>query len=423
MRLLLTGDLHIGRSSTGISSLAGSGELRASTAWAAWSVHLEEEVDLVCLSGDVVDKENKFWEAIGPLERGVKRLASRGIRTVAVAGNHDYDVLARLTEILPQQDFRLLGRRGQWERLTIEEDGRALLHVDGWSFPRERVYESPLDSYDLSPDSSTPVLGIVHGDLDVLGSSYAPLETGRLFGAGPNAWLLGHIHKSSLVSARSGSWILYPGSPQALDFGETGLHGVWTLEVDHRIGSPEQTPLSTARYDYLDVDVAGAESASEVEAAILRSIRQAAKTCAEAGAPYLSCIGLRVTITGRTPIAHRLEEITKNLVDDLAIREGNAAVEIDRLRVSALPDVDLYEYAGAKSAPGAVARLLLALDDPAPGRDVIDLLARTKRELTNVDGHKHFAMLEEREITDEIARAYLRDRARALLTELVRQTA
>lgn len=427
MRLLLTGDIHIGRSSTGLSTQSRRDDRRAAAAWKRIvDLAIEEEVDLVCLSGDIVDKDNKFWEAIGPLERGLKELSACSIRIVAVAGNHDYDVLARLSDLLSRtstrETFRLLGRRGQWERITIEKDGRAL-HIDGWSFPGEHVYESPLETYDLESDSTTPVLGLVHGDLDVRRSSYAPLDTDRLLSAGPDAWLLGHIHTPNLKKSESGSWILYPGSPQALDFGEPGLHGVWILEVDHRIGLPELRPISTARYDFLTVDVTGTVNESDIERTIVQTIRRVAGEYAEAGAPHLRSVALRMNVSGRTAVAPRLEDVTTNLVNDLTLPVGAAAVEIDRLRISALPDIDLHEYAGSQSAPGALARLLLALDESDPSAEVADLIVRTKRELAGVERDKHFAALEEREITDEMARAVLRDQASELLTELIQQAA
>lgn len=424
MRLLLTGDIHIGRSSTGISSHLGREAMRAASAWTRIvDLAVDEEVDLVCLSGDVVDKENKFWEAIGPLERGVKRLSKAGIRTVAVGGNHDYDVLARLADQLESEDFRLLGRRGSWERYTIQQDGRPILHLDGWSFPKERIYDSPLNRYDLEPEASAPVLGLLHGDLDVPTSSYAPLETERLFAAGPDAWLLGHIHKPALMESPSGSWILYPGSPQALDVGETGRHGAWLVEVNGRIGTPEQRPISTARFEYLDIDLEGASTEEDVEGRIIRRIRETAQTHAEEGAPCLQCLGLRLHITGRTPIAHRIEEITARLVDDFELSVDNVVVEINRKRISAIPDVELAEYADAQSAPGAVARLLLGLESPNPPSEVAELISRTKRDLESVENDKYLASLEPREITDDLVRAYLRDQANALLTELVQQTA
>ncbi len=98
-------------------------------------------------------------------------------------------------------------------------------------------------------------------------------------------------------------------------------------------------------------------------------------------------------------------------------------VEINRVQVAVLPDIDLDSYSREQSAPGAVARLLLALNDPEPPAEVQDLIHRTRHELENIDNHNYYASLERREINEESARAYLRDQAHALMTELVQQTA
>lgn len=421
MRLLLTGDIHIGRSSTRVAEGATRGALRASAAWnRIVDLAIDDQVDVLCLSGDIADKENRFWEAIGPLEDGVKRLAGAGIVTVAVSGNHDFEVMRRLSGQLPAGHFHLLGRNGRWERFTIERHGRPVLHIDGWSFPRETVFESPLLSYDLPADRSVPTLGLVHGDLDVAGSIYAPLETHRLTALPPGGWLLGHVHAPSLRPGRP--WILYPGSPQALDFGEPGLHGVWMVEVEHGLSMPELRPVSTVRYETLEVDVSDTESDDEVESAILQRARHECERLVKEGRPQLECLMLRLNVVGRTRLSHRIDAITDNLLDDLQLTIEGAIVRVDALRIGTLPDVDVSTYAKAHSAPGAVARLLLALEEPEVSGEVADLIATTKLEIEANDGHKYFAALERREITEELAREVLKQEAKALLTQLVAQT-
>ncbi|MEX2501888.1 MAG: metallophosphoesterase, partial [Trueperaceae bacterium] len=227
MRLLLTGDLHIGRTSTRVPSELPQSDRSAAGAWnRIVRLATEEACDVVCLSGDVADQSNKFWEAIGPLEAGVTTLAEAGIQVVAVTGNHDHDVLPRLADQLPDGLLTLLGRGGRWERTTLEgDDGRPSLHLDGWSFPKARVTDDPLAAYDLPHDGAVPTLGLVHGDLDLSTSPYAPLSRERLRRAAPDAWLLGHVHVPGLHDLDAGGWALYPGSPQAQDPGEPGPPG------------------------------------------------------------------------------------------------------------------------------------------------------------------------------------------------------
>lgn len=265
MRLILTGDLHLGRSSARMPESLHPNELRAATAWSRIvDLAIQEQVSVVCLSGDVVDEDNKFWEAFGPLERGIRRLAEANIRTIAVAGNHDFDVLVRLADQLPPEHFILLGRGGNWERVTINEPGQTGLHLDGWSFPSRQVHYSPLNSYDLDRDPAVPILGMVHGDLNTTTTSYAPLEFARLQELAPAGWLLGHIHAPRLFDGPP--WVLYPGSPQALDPGETGAHGPWILEVSGgTLGVPVQHPLSSVWYGQCSIDLSGTKNETELE--------------------------------------------------------------------------------------------------------------------------------------------------------------
>ena len=69
MRVLISGDIHIGRRSSKIPENATG--FRARDAWMKIvETAIKERVDLVLLSGDVADRDNRFWEAIGPLEAG-----------------------------------------------------------------------------------------------------------------------------------------------------------------------------------------------------------------------------------------------------------------------------------------------------------------------------------------------------------------
>ena len=167
MKILCCGDVHIGRCSARLPEHVDGREVSSAACWTRIvDLALAERVDVVALSGDVVDQANRYYEATGPLEAGIRRLADAGIPTVAVAGNHDHDVFPRLADELGGKRFHLLGRGGRWERATVRSRNGAL-HVVGWSFPAARVSESPLASFALGPTGDdAPVLGLLHADLD-----------------------------------------------------------------------------------------------------------------------------------------------------------------------------------------------------------------------------------------------------------------
>lgn len=422
MKLLLTGDLHIGRSSSRVPPDAISAdELRTASAWQRIvAMAIRERVAVVILSGDVADQDNKFWEAIGPLERGVTQLAEAKIRTVAVAGNHDFDVLVKLADQLPPDDFTLLGRGGTWERLTITEHGQSLLHIDGWSFPNERVHESPLDSYDFLADASTPTLGLVHGDLDAPNSPYAPLDLSLLQSLPANAWLLGHIHAPRLIDGPT--WVLYPGSPQAMDPGEPGMHGPWMVDVKNgSLGKPRQVAMSTVWYDRHTINLSEADTEDAVYSTIFNSIRENAAAFTETANSDLAHISLRLRLEGQTAMAHRVAEIVEPMKADLSLNAGHASVAIESIDVQVTPRIDLADFTGTNTAPGAVARLLLDLDNAEPSAQVQQLVREAHSELERIATTKEFTQLENFEITADLAREHLRTQGRQLLTKLVNQ--
>ena len=420
MKVILAGDLHIGRSSSRVSGVSND-VLRAAGAWGRLvDLAIQERVSLVCLSGDVADESNKYWEAVGALERGVGRLAAAGIRTLAVAGNHDFDVLPKLADAFPEEHFKLVGAGGTWERVTVHAGGEPALYVDGWSFPTRRVTQSPLLSYGLAPDHTIPILGMVHGDLGVADSPYAPLELQRLRGLGPSAWLLGHIHAPKLHEGST--WVLYPGSAQALDPGEPGVHGAWLVEVSNGvIQTPQPRPLSSVRYDHLEVDLGEVEEESDLDSTILEAVRASAGRIADESGSELQHVTMRLKLTGHTPVAHRVREIADQLVADFRLPLGEGTLTVESVDVQTLPAINLDEHAQTQSAPGALARLLLELEGDDVSEEAQQLVRQVRCELQRLEKHKDYASAPSRDITEQMARDHLLAQGRELLTGLVVQ--
>lgn len=377
MRLLLAGDLHLGRRSTRIPETVP----HASTA-DAWhrlvDLAIAHAVDAVLLSGDVVDQDNRFFEARTPLESGLHRLRSAGIRAIAVAGNHDHDVLPALVRSLPDDLLTLLGVGGRWERLTLTaRDTTSRVHVLGWSFPSRTVRESPLATLTTFPSDGVPTIGLVHGDLDVPASPYAPLSRETLARAAIDAWLLGHIHAGGLRHRDGEPVILYPGSPQPLDPGETGVHGAWLLHV--RAGEPlrpQFVPVASVQYDTVLVPLDGCATLEAVRQRTVETVEAAALALLDAS-DALEHVAMRVRWRGEAPTSLALESLvaplrawTGTVAVDTARRPTPATLGITHVHDDSAPAHDLARLADGHDAIAWLARLRLALDgQPASSRD------------------------------------------------------
>lgn len=419
IRLVMTGDLHLGRSSSRVPAAVPTEELRATAAWRRIvDLALTESASIVCLSGDIADQDNKFWEAIGPLEQGIARLADAGIPTVAVSGNHDHEVMVRLADRLSPEHFHLLGRNGAWERIALTQDGAVAMHIDGWSFPTKHVRKDPVADYSFTRAGATPTLGMVHGDLYASTSAYAPLDLATMQSRDLDGWLIGHLHAPRMHDGRA--WVFYPGSPQAFDPGEVQQHGPWLADVvDGQLGKPVQRPLSSVWYDRLSIDLSGVEDRSAYDARVLDSVRAHAESVVERAGASCLYVSLRLLLTGETSISSDVRSYAEEMQADMRLSVDGVMVGVDKIEVETLPVIDLEEYAGQRSAPGAVARLLLELDVAEPAADVLDLIRTTRRELDTRAKERVFLDLGQTEVSDEVARAHLRTQGRAFLTRLV----
>lgn len=375
---------------------------------------ITEGVDLLALSGDVIDQENKYYEATGPLERGVRRLAEAGIPVVAVAGNHDYDVLPRVFKDLGSENATLLGAGGRWERHTIHKDGKPTLHVDGWSFPSQRYLDDPLHGYSPEAADGVPTLGLLHGDLEQPRSVYAPVRLADLERLPHAFWLLGHVH----VPARHGGRILYPGSPQAMDPGESGAHGAWLLEIEDGRCEARQIPLSTVRYEVIEVDVTDVTDALEVHSRVRAAVKSALAEVEENGCGPLRFFSCRVRLTGRTPLHRKLGDEASELAAEAQI-PGTSTVSalIERISVDTRPALSLPDLARVNDAPGNIAKLLLALEDGSLNADQEALLRSAERWTGEVGRARSFSSLPNAPTPDPAN--ILKDLAYLLLDEMM----
>ncbi len=381
-RLLVSGDLHLGRYPSrvppGDPALTVEAVVRSLVDQA-----IERRVDAVVLTGDVADQSNKYFEAFGVLERALHRLVGAGVPVVAVAGNHDHDVLGSVAEAVGA-GVRVLGRGQVWESMPLEKNGREVLRLWGWSFAGPAVHTSPLDEFP-GVSGDVPAVGIVHADLDAADSRYAPVTLDALWATGAAAWLVGHAHAPRLET-RDGRIVLVPGSPQPLDPGEPGAHGAWLVEVaDDGTASAERLPLATVRYDALAVDLGGARDAVEVRERVATALRAHAESVREE-APALRRAVVRVALRGRTPAYRSVERVAAGLTDAVDAAAGGLTVAVDRVDDHSRPALDLDRLADGSGPVATLAALAGRLDAGTPSptdlalvRHGVEALQRARR--------------------------------------------
>lgn len=419
MKLLCAADLHLGRQASRLPPdlEPTRGELSPAAAWHRLvELALAEDVTAVVLAGDVLDDENDFFEAYGDLRSGAQRLADAQITLVAVAGNHDTEVLPRLASAV--DGVKLLGGGGAWEALTLTRAGTGV-NLVGWSWPDRWVTRSPLTGLDdvLATLGPYPTVGVLHCDLDQPQSRYAPVASAELMRDRVDAWLLGHVHKPSFRASQGGAWSGYLGSVFAADPGEEGQRGAWILEVAGPDMTVRPVPLSPVMFDTVTVDVSAVQAAGDVSALITEAATAHRDELQEPNDGGPLAVGLRVVVGGRTNLAREVRaHLVRESPEELRLPLGGITYFVHDVRVEVRPDLDLGLLARRDDPVGLLARRLQVIEGP-PTAERSALLERAREEMRAVEGSNYYEKLEHRDLTDEYVAGTLRRAALRFLDE------
>lgn len=419
-RILLVGDMHLGKLPGSLPDGLPRAALGPAEAWSrVIRAAREHRVHGVALAGDLVEAGNAFFEAYGPLERGVRLLAEEGIPVCAVAGNHDTRTLPALAERI--KGFHLLGPEGTWSGFDLAGPDGPAVRLVGWSFPAPHHRQSPLDTPPPAADPAVITLGLLHGDLDLPGSRYAPVSSARLQECGYRAWFLGHVHLPGQL--RTDGAPFYLGSLTALRPTEQGRHGPVLATVGRDgVLALRRLPLAPLRWERLDVDCGGLTHPQDTLRGRLLDAATGLVRNLEDELEQVQALGLRLRLTGQVARPGEFARTWEGLEpSELALSLDGIEVFFDKVANEVTGAVDLADLARHDHPAGILARQILILEgdaDPVPQVEDPDLARQElvrlgRREIEAVDGRPHFLTLrqeeEPAELTDtEVVRLLLR---------------
>lgn len=291
-----------------------------------------ERVDALIIAGDLYDGDQTSMKTARFLASELNRLATAGIRTFIIRGNHD--ALSRISRELVLPDLvKLFSGRG--EHVVIErEQGEKPVVIHGLSFANPTAPESLLPKYGRAhPDAIN--IGIMHTSLGGAPGHdpYAPCSPAELEATGYDYWALGHIHKRSVVTGSA--TIVMPGMPQGRDINEDGPKSVTLVSIaDDGQVSLEEKPTALAEFARVTIDASGLSEWSDlahVLADTLKPVRSASN------APHLVA---RLALSGETPLAWRMRRDAELLLaeaEERAAQLGN--IWIEKLDIACIPPV------------------------------------------------------------------------------------
>jgi DNA repair exonuclease SbcCD nuclease subunit len=425
IKILATGDLHIGKRVSGLSENAPV--FSAKDTWKRIVAKaIESRVDIVALTGDIVDKDNKYFEAIGALQHGFAQLKENGIRVYMVAGNHDFDVLPQIIRTGNFDNVHLLGANGEWE-LQEYTKGKESLQLVGWSFTTLYVTIDPLLQFNpaiINPE--IPSIGLLHGEVDVPGSNYAPILLNNFKNIPVGTWILGHIHKPSVLHPNT-PHIRYPGSPLAFSAKETGFHAPLIFTVENgMIGEPEPAFASSVRFEILEIDVSGANIEDLVRSRMINGITEAVALL-EQELQGVNQLVYDVTLTGHHSNISQLDQWSLGLVKGLELTMGTGtSIVVRKVIVSVSPEINNLEELAAQSTPvGILAKIILSIERDEEDEFLTALLENWKTDYLRINMSATYSPLMKTGIRsedlDKTGKQYIKKESARLLGELLKQ--
>lgn len=209
----------------------------------------EQKVDVVLLSGDLLDGENLYRETAQAL---VQALGKMNCPVFVAAGNHDYLQHNSGYELVQwPENVHIFSE--QVEKFSLPEKK---IVVYGRSFAQPSMMYSPLQGLQVEEDDSWLKLMCVHGDVGT-NSVYGPITPEEISKSGLDYLALGHVHRCSGLQRQGKTWWAYPGCPEGRGFDESGEKGVLILKAQPGQVLERFVPLAYHRYEHIKIDVSG----------------------------------------------------------------------------------------------------------------------------------------------------------------------
>lgn len=350
LRFLHAADLHLDSPFEGMPAGKAAirrGEQRALLGRIAELVE-RERLQLVLLSGDLLDSDNTYYETGEELVRSLQRLR---VPVIIAPGNHDY-----YSDSSPYARLRLPANVRVFTRPEIGyfELPELGVRVYGAAFT-DRRSRPLLTGFHAERSPGVRNLLCLHGEVGVRESIYNPIRLEELADSGLDYAALGHIHKASGLQKAGEVWYSWPGCPEGRGFDETGEKFVSIVELDETGCTLTPVSIASRRYEILRVNVTGTEPLLAVHTQITdESVRDV----------------YRIILTGEVEAPPDLDRLQRNLSEFFFVLQLR---DETHLRQS------VWERAGEDTLRGLFLKKLRERYDAARSEDERLLIERAAR--------------------------------------------
>lgn len=233
---------------------------------------ITNQVDFICLVGDIYDTDERSVKAQAYLRNEMERLNSMNIPVYLLHGNHDYIENTGLHLDMPQNVF-LFNETVETKWFTTKEGEQ--IAITGFSYDKRWVLERKIVDYPEKNPRATYQLGLLHGfseGIDSEHGKYAPFSLVELKSKKYDYWALGHIHKRQQLATNPP--IVYPGNTQGRSSKESGEKGFELVKMSESGIVSEFCPSATIQWKTIELSVKDKKNLDEVYKAVKESVAE-----------------------------------------------------------------------------------------------------------------------------------------------------
>ena len=221
----------------------------------------EQAVDLVLLSGDLMDSQKPFRETAEALVAALGRMRAQ----VCIApGNHDPYCPGSLWQTVKWPENVHIFKNNRLESVEFPAFD-AVVH--GAAFVGTEQNRSLLADFSAPQDGRIHI-GVLHGEAEVADGRYNPMPRQEIAASGLHYLALGHIHKRTEPLRYDKTVCAWPGCLEGHGFDETGVKGFYQGSISETGVELKFVPFARRKYEILSVDVTGQLPRSAVENAL-----------------------------------------------------------------------------------------------------------------------------------------------------------
>jgi exonuclease SbcD len=258
IKILHTGDLHLGMSFARSKLPAGIGRIRRQELWETFDRIIDtakaEKADLLLIAGDLFEYAYCTASDIKRINERFARIP--GTRVLIAPGNHDPALSDSLYNTCRWEPNVHIFRESRVSGLRIEEYNTTVWGL-GWD--RDSITDPLLEGFRAAGEGINILLAHCEVVPEGAPSDYLPVYKRQLAGCGAQYAALAHVHRGGVVDHGGSGSARYCSSPEPISFNEDGDHGICIGTVGRDFCNVSFVPIAKRRFvtENITVDPTG----------------------------------------------------------------------------------------------------------------------------------------------------------------------